>query len=169
MKIQSKSIWLVLLLLTGASTYGQATLERAVLGSSGRSFSSLGYDLESTVGQLADRSGATGQYSLSEGFQQGNLNVTNVQGQLDLFPESRVYPVPTADVLHVEPTGGGKALKTQLRLSNLSGQLIRVPENKDGAGNYRLDLSSIPAGTYLLWLKDEASGEQKSWKISKIR
>ncbi len=72
-----------------------------------------------------------------------------------------IYPNPTKGLLKIEINGGINPV--DLQLYDMSGRLLQQESNV--ASSVTLDLSRLPAGTYILRL---VSGNQKNeWKIIK--
>jgi len=70
--------------------------------------------------------------------------ITNVpEPGKDAF--AAVYPNPAKDILHVDLQSGNS--KAQITIANMAGQILYT---QDATGSIAVDLSSFPAGTYIM-------------------
>ncbi len=99
------------------------------------------------------------KYSLGSGSYKFTTNVgTSISDVKAENPNFKVYPNPTKNVVNVE---SGDQLHA-LALYNLSGAKVKSAE---AAGITRLDLSGLPAGTYLL----RANGDEGTYSAKVVK
>ena len=84
-------------------------------------------------------------------YSEGGEPTTGMAETGDAGGAVRVFPNPTAETLVVE---GVLAEDGQVRLYNQQGQLVKT--GAAGDGRTTLDVSDLPAGSYLLLCNDEA-------------
>lgn len=84
-------------------------------------------------------------------YSEGGEPTTGMAEAADANGAVRVFPNPTAETLVVE---GLLAEDGQVRLYNQQGQLVKT--GAAGDGRTTLDVSDLPAGSYLLLCNDEA-------------
>jgi hypothetical protein len=122
-----------------------------VLGSSGGTAASNSYSLTWTLGETNIHAATQGNHYLGAGFQQArkpNLTVGIFQPFVPLV-EIKAYPNPAGDFVTVESTTPGLTL----RLFDLLGRQVLSDSALNGIE--QLQLSHLPAGTYLLEVFDE--------------
>lgn len=78
------------------------------------------------------------------------------------LPTVRLAPNPVIDHLHIQLEGG--AILYQLRLTNISGQVVH---NTTIQGSTQLDLSNLHSGVYFLQIRSEQSNTWQTFKLIK--
>jgi len=103
--------------------------------------------------------------SLREEVEADTIIPMAIEPYEDKFSESTiyVYPNPTRGILKVVQTGKNAETDCELKLTNLNGQPIMLQHFK--ASEATIDLSSKPAGSYLLFIK--VGDESHQWTIIK--
>lgn len=123
----------------------------AAVGSSGGTSGSNGYSISWTLGEAATLNGLQGDLYVGAGFQQARKRSTTV-GVFSIFipsMEINVYPNPASELLTIEAA----STELNLRLCDLLGREVISSQRMNGVG--QLDLSHLPAGTYVLLAFDE--------------
>lgn len=94
--------------------------------------------------------------------QQAWLVVTPLK---DIAVEDRmlsVFPIPTIGLLHIEAEAS-----LDVQLFDIAGHRVLLTELETGRGV--MDLSLLPAGTYLLTLRNAQNGVNRTFKIAKTQ
>lgn len=102
-----------------------------------------------TLGELAVTTLKSDGYYLTQGFHQPPDGTTNVPTTLEPIALLQVRPNPVASDLVV---GIPTATAATLTLSDMLGRIVMVQEVAAGSTEVRLDLSSLPGGTYVVRL-----------------
>jgi hypothetical protein len=66
----------------------------------------------------------------------------------------KIYPNPTSGIVTLD---WGSAVRTNITVSNIIGQVL-LTETSNGRSSKDLNLSHLPAGNYIITLKDENGG-----------
>lgn len=146
---------MVLFLLGWQSLLHSQSLERQVVASGGAIGEEGGITLSWTVGEAVAGYLPGGAVSLSQGFQQGELllNPTDVE---EVFArlQVKVYPNPTAAILHLEAAEPRPEETWQVAMFSAAGRQVsggfRVWPN--GQKQFSMDVRALPAGQYYLRL-----------------
>jgi hypothetical protein len=148
------------------SAFGQAGLERQVIGLAGNSLQTAsGATLNFTVGEILTTEVNKGAASLSQGFQQVFVEkITLDASELETAPSANieVLPNPARDFLQINTD-----TPLQTTLFDLNGrQLLQQTDIENSA---QLNISAIPAGTYVLRSITATGKPAQSFKIQIIR
>ncbi len=144
---------LLLFLLPLSSTLAQS-LEKQVIGAAGSSVSNGSMSLDFTVGEVAVTTLTQTNFILTQGFHQGEMMTTSVNG-LPISVSYKISPNPTTDKLWLEITGDD--LDFYILLYNEIGQPLSLTKRHvQGVGHWQenFDLSKVSAGLYLLVFTD---------------
>lgn len=139
-------------------------MPRTVIGSNGDYYDNLLFgSLHFTVGEVAVARYQNG-LELGEGFHRAyhDLLVENKE-ILPLDWAVNVYPNPTTERIRITLPSTAVA---EAQLYNQLGQLVH--QQTDILSESELDMSQLPAGTYLLRLWDE-TGRQGTFQVLKVR
>lgn len=153
----------VLTLLLGVSAWSQS-IERAVVGSAGRTETATDLRLDWTLGEVAVQHYPSGQ--LNEGFHQPAIRV---EPYVAITPEAglfEVFPNPTGAVLHVRGELP-EAKQAFIRLLDGAGKTAGNPLQARGNFTQDLDLSGYPPGLYNLVISDAAGKVIRTERIIK--
>jgi len=165
MKIK-QTILAVLLAWGGQACIGQV-IAPEIISSSGGSFSNSNGSLSWTVGEPITETESTGNYYLTQGFQQPSIVVVSVVSNTSSAPTQSsvsVYPNPVLSSIYVQRDGN---VQLQIQLMDMNGKLIL---NKMLAqSENQLDLSVLANGMYLLKVYDAQNQFIQSLKIEKIK
>lgn len=120
-------------------------IERFTIATSGgHAVSATGKSLHGTLGEVSGSVLTNSSGSLTQGYQQLDLQVNPVYE----WPEGDpvlMYPNPTPASIMIETSGSGPY---RIELRDLLGRLLMAKTST--AQNSRLDLSTLPSQTYLL-------------------
>ena len=122
------------------------TLTPTVLSTAGTSFVNGGNVLDWTLGEPATFTLDNGTNSMTQGFHQNDLLITEVENLDNSFGVT-VFPNPTADLVQIqfEKATDNKGIE----LFSVEGKLI-FEEIKNGSAVSQINMSTYANGTYLL-------------------
>ena len=140
------SIIFLLLFCTGMKAQ---SVSADVIASAGNYFSSGGTSLSWTIGESVIETFSTSTAHLTQGFQQPVLVVSG----MDEADEVRIniFPNPTTGIINFET--GNTIEITSVNIHSLQGQLVSSFAMQENS----CDISSLPAGVYLLQIKTTQS------------
>ena len=131
--------------------------------------SSGGYGASSTanvswsIGEPVTETAVGSNARLTQGFEQPRFNLTIGMVEIEAAWSISVYPNPTADMLSVELAEDH--VDANAVLFDAAGK--RAIEQRITARRTTLDLSALPAGEYLLDLRDRMNGKRAQFTINK--
>lgn len=135
-----------------------ATLVNQVVGITGKSAALNGWQWSYTVGEVATATLAGTTRTLTQGFHQPEIAAFVSTYELD--PQAwrlKVFPNPTADRLTVQyQAQDGRLL--QATVYDLLGREHRTGITLDDPDGTSIDCAGLPAGVYLLHLRDPFRG-----------
>ncbi len=160
-----QSLFFPFLLGTYFYSCGQS-LSPEVVSSAGKYFTTSEAQLSWTLGETVTATFVAGDFHvLTQGFHQTNLIITSVK---ELAPaiNLEVFPNPTSNILQVR----WEALPEDLilELLDLQGRPLQRASLVSQSTSNQLDLSSYPAGTYLLRIRTDKQ-LIKTCQITKIK
>jgi hypothetical protein len=164
-------IFLFCILYNSFSVQAQTTLGRQVVAAAGENTVTPQISLSWTAGEAVVGSAAGGAQMLHQGFQQSAIQVVSTEeAALRERLALRLYPNPTASVLHIERLGDADSA-WNIRVYSSDGQHFPVPNSILVAGIPLLsvDLSELPAGHYFLQVQGEKPGEAGTVSFQKVR
>lgn len=148
-----------------ASTFGQAGLERQVIGLAGNSLQTTsGATLDFTMGEALINEHQNGTASIAQGFHQIMVAKTTLHGsalETALVADVQVFPNPAHDVLQINT--GTPILAT---LFDLKGRQVLQPISVET--NASLLINTLPSGTYFLRSITSNGTPLQSFKIQII-
>lgn len=138
-----KQIFIQLILLFSVMSFGQ-TIDREVITASGGYHTTDNSALSWTLGDLAVETYISNSLILSQGFQQGHLNVNAVEN-IDTGFTLKAYPNPVKDILIIETQAPDKR---DYQIIDANGRII-----ENGIMifyPFELDFTNRPSGIYFL-------------------
>ncbi|MCK6648717.1 MAG: T9SS type A sorting domain-containing protein [Bacteroidia bacterium] len=139
---------LFLFLILGCKLSYSQTLSPEVISSSGTSMTDGTTTLEWTLGEPVTATLDNTQNTLSQGFHQTNIFVTNIPNTV--VTGLSVFPNPTIDIVNVQFSSNQK--NTVVELYSVEGKLLE--KHAVNSRNLELNLSTYPAGSYFLRIND---------------
>ena len=106
---------------------------------------------------------------LTQGFQQPE-QIDTITGTFSASPEQwelKIFPNPAGDILHLQ-IASTRARSLAVSIWNIPGQLVSPLYELSTGGTTSLDVSTLPAGTYILQIKDE-NAQQHAVKFVKAK
>ena len=136
--------------------------EIETISAGGGSSKNENLELSWTLGQLVIATGELNENSVTQGFHQTIITVTNLNDDLNGI-QLNVFPNPVEEVLIIE-FPEGKDLEYSIYNENgemvISGKLTDVRNS--------INISQLNRGTYILYVKDQRTSKLNSYKISKL-
>lgn len=130
-----------------ASTFGQAGLERQVIGLAGNTLQTTsGATLDFTMGEALVSEHQNGKASIAQGFHQIMVAKTTLHAsalESALVADVQVFPNPAQDVLQINTD-----TPIHAALFDLNGRVVLAQTAIETTQN--LEISSLPSGTYFL-------------------
>lgn len=161
-------------LLINVSVKAQS-IQRAVIGSAGKTQTAGVITLRSTIGEVFTKTMSKSALTLQQGFQHGNLTLARMENNEVPSTESStstiteialtIYPNPTTDVVHIQSKNEG----TQLRYLVLDAEGKTVREQSGEGKEDLIDFTSLASGTYFLIAIDNEQQQRSSYKIIKSK
>ncbi len=145
-----RQIIFISILCSSLISYGQS-LEREVISTAGAHPSNLSGSLSWTVGELVTRTVMSTNNTLTQGFQQGDLEIISMIDNNETNTTLNVYPNPVQTKLFIESS----ASTAQFQLLNIHGKVIQKGEIKDHTKE--IDFSDLPSGIYILKINNRVS------------
>ena len=149
-----------------ASSFGQAGLERQVIGLAGNTLQTpSGASLQFTLGEAVVSEHHNGLGSISQGFHQIIVEKTTLDAaapESALVADIQVFPNPAQHFLQINTN---QAL--QATLFDLNGRQILPQISVESSAN--LQLSTLPTGTYILRSISSTGTPLQDFKIQIIR
>lgn len=162
-------VLLILSCFCGHSAQAQLTMDRQVISSGGGQHLSGMLELSHTLGETGARSAVSGVLYLNAGFQQGEPRSpgTNLHEiPTAELPLMSVFPNPTADHLTLQIVDFNHE-KLAYQLFDMQGKLLN--NEKIVTGQTTLNLSLLPAATYLLHVLNQDNRIIRSFKVIKTQ
>ena len=149
-----------------ASAFGQAGLERQVIGLAGNTLQTTsGATLDFTVGETIVTEENNGAANLSQGFHQIIVEKTTLSAstlETALAANVQVFPNPAQDFLQVNTD-----TPIHVTLFDLKGRQVLQQTNIQTSAS--LNVSALPTGTYLLRSITSDGKPAQSFKIQIVR
>jgi len=138
--MQKKTLMLMLVLFTAVIS----TKAQEVVSSSGNYQETSNGSLSWTIGEPITETKSNGN-TLTQGFQQSRLTVTNISEIKPADISVSIFPNPTNEFITIKVS---EAQDYTVQLFNLNGQLLT--EQKSNNTEERIDMMPYTNGTYLL-------------------
>lgn len=123
------------------------SIDRQVFAAGGDYFEATSTNIAWTLGELAIGNYTVGSLFLTQGFHQGNMEVTSIRGAQPEFA-LKAYPNPVVDILIIET----EKPNLEFRLVDVQGNIMET--GTIHATSYELDLGTYPSGIYFLWVEE---------------
>jgi len=123
-------------------------ITQSVVSTAGGNVQNDTYTNSWTIGEVITETFSMESYTLSQGFQQGNLVVNWIGENVPPEFQIKAYPNPVKDVIIVELQNQGLGYQ----LINIKGRVIQ--NGIFFSIQDQIDFTDIPSGTYFLKVKD---------------
>ena len=140
--IMNKYFFLFLLAIS-VTAYSQ-DLPQQVVGSAGDQHTNASASVSWTVGEVSTATLRSSSVTLSQGFQQGNLTISNLVEQDMLDFNLKAYPNPVIDILILETD----EKQQRYQVINMQGDVVL--NGNITAVLQEIDFTNLPNGVYLL-------------------
>lgn len=147
-----KKIYSVVLSLFTLTAWSQ-NIPMQVVAAGGGYFENTGagISISFTIGEVAYTTLTSGNYILSQGFQQGNLFATSIDKPVNTVNDIAVYPNPASDYVKVRVDIPNLSGRATYDLHDITGKKLITKEfNIETSVPVELSLSDIRPGIYLL-------------------
>ncbi len=160
-----KKIILTLSFLVVAFIGSSQTIERQVVASGGETYSGSNYIVSSTIGEPITGTATSSTYILSQGFQQGTFTASSLDEKVSV--NYKIYPNPVTSILNIE-LSTVKQTSLHINIYDMRGALVST-QSVDFSGETiaNSDFSTLPAGTYVVKISDNANNVVQSLQVVK--
>ena len=141
-----KKLLLFILIAIPLLAKGQS-VDRQVTAGGGDYFEATSTNIAWTLGELAVGNYIMGDLLFTQGFQQGNMEVTSI-GDIQAEFALKAYPNPVLDILIVET----EKQDLNYRLIDIYGKVLE--NGTIETSSFELDFTSYPSGIYFLWVDE---------------
>lgn len=162
-----KAILIPLFIMAIAMSVKGQSLAPTVLSSAGGYFDNGSVSLSWTLGEVAVTTISSGNYVLTQGFQQSKLTITGVR-ELDLNWSLEAYPNPVQDQLRVK-FSIDRTNDFEIEVMDMTGKSMRI-YRFDGLVNgteLEIDFTGFTQGIYLLNIRTTDRSISKTVRIQK--
>lgn len=137
------------ILLVALFLGGNFISAQELVTTSGETFSNITYQMSFSLGETLTETLFSEEYTLTQGFQQGNLTVTSIVDPVQTGFSVSVYPNPVQNHLTIETD----VQEAKYRIINLLGEIVKTGHITETA--LQIDFSDLSNGTYLLNVKGQ--------------
>ncbi len=140
------------------------SLSPQIISSSGTSFTNGSNQLDWTLGEPTTSTLNDGTNALTQGFHQGNLNITSVDNFDDTYGLT-IFPNPAIDLIQIQFDMSNE--NNLIELYSAEGKLLLTQSS-----NYKtlcqIDMSKYDIGTYLIKINNKNT-KGRSYRIVKLK
>lgn len=162
---------LILAVSFAAFSYAQEyNIGMQVVASAGGYFNSTsaGLSMSWTLGEVAYTTLTSGEYMLTQGFQQGNLFTTDVEKPDLSSSDMKIYPNPASLEFFIKGNSTSVKGKTTVEVYDITGRKVITKElNLEENEPYRIPIAELKAGIYMVRVSVESSKALKVFKLIK--
>ena len=138
-----------------------------VVATAGNSSMASGVQLDWTIGEVAIATRQTASFIVTEGIHQPDYIITSENEIEAQFGEIRIFPNPTAEMLHFEiHQQSSKEIK--LSLTDVLGKAIFEKNYKEEFVRDLFSTADLPAGVFILTISDMNNYRSTAYQIIKI-
>lgn len=137
------------------------SIDRSVVASSGEEFTTSVGIIANTIGEPVTATLVGGNATLTQGFHQGNINITSIREQIT-ENDILVYPNPTSDMVQVNFDGE----RSIWQLHTMDGKIVN--EGILVRGTNSIDVQDLSQATYFLTVSGK-DNNRNTYRIQKIR
>lgn len=142
-KITMNNTFFLFLLALSVNVFSQ-DIPQHVIGTAGDHYSNVTAAVSWTVGEAATATLTNSTVTLTQGFQQGNLTVSNLAKQVMADFLLKAYPNPVLDILILET----EEQQHMYQVINMQGEVVLNGEIN--SAKEEIDFTDLPSGVYLL-------------------
>jgi hypothetical protein len=131
-------------------TINAQSISQDLVCTAGDSFTNDTYQLDWSIGELVTETYTVSQITLTQGFHQGDLLVTNIdENTSSEFLNIKAFPNPTKDLINL--SGYENHSDLQFTISDLSGKVLQ--NGKILSENEQLNFSNYSVGMYFITIQ----------------
>ncbi len=163
-----KKIFTIIFALSVSATMAQ-DIAMQVVASAGGYFenTNAGISMSWTLGEVAYTTLSSSEYIITQGFQQGDLFSTDIENPDITTSDIKIYPNPASVEVSIVSSSQNKGNST-IELFDITGRrvdhrIVKLEENSP----YRLPVSSLKPGIYLIKITFDSSKSTKVFKLIK--
>jgi len=153
----------ILLTITFSSIGFISFGQQEIVASSGEHFSSANTEMSFTIGEPIITTSTSQNTTLTQGFQQSNLEITTINEKVVDDIAVDVFPNPVVDLITISNTNNKEGLS--VRLMDLNGKVIEYDQLNATKQEY--NLSNLQTGVYLVEVLNSENLSIKTFKIIK--
>ncbi len=159
--------FLIILFCLYSTNSNSQGISPEIIAATGDSFQNSTIQLDLTLGELAVSSMHNLNMKLTQGFHQPRYFISSVNEFSTVLSSIKVFPNPTPDDILVE-LSFDQQKSIQITIVDVNGKLIFEKAIVDKQINEHIELGSVPAGSYFLYLLIENDKYPLTYKIQKI-
>lgn len=169
----NRKLFYFFLLFTFSLTYSNLlkaqSISPSVIATTGNYSVSGGYSLSSTTGELVVPTFTNSTYVLTQGFQQPNKKLLNVDDYSNEIFNVSIFPNPFADNFNIEISNANHD-NFIIEIFDLLGQRLNnnfILNDVNGTTKFEINTESLPIAVYMLRISTNDNKFQKVIKINK--
>jgi len=162
-----KLLTLVIFCIAIANSGLGQSITRELISSTGDYFSNNDYSISWSLGEPLTETYSSGDYTLSQGFHQGDYLVIPPSKIKEEFKgiKIQVFPNPVSDYMIIDFKDVGKNNFYTIKLFTSNGKLVLTQEVTPYLNHKRINLSEINSGIYIL--KVIINNQSQTFKLIK--
>lgn len=161
--MRRRTLPLLIPLLAGPACLAQSTSPE-VFTTDGGFGTTPQAQLSWTIGEPVTETATGGGNTLTQGFQQPELEISTALPESDPAWSAAVYPNPTASLVRIDLSETPQ--DATINVFSTNGELVMSERMRDQS--QVLDVTRLAAGNYVLDLRDEATGRRARFNLNKI-
>jgi len=164
-----KHFFTLILTLSMLAGYSQEVAMQVLAAAGGYYLNAgAGMSLSWTLGEPAYTTLTSSEVILTQGFQQGNLLGTEIEKPVAGKGDIRVYPNPASSEVNIAVTLPNAEGRATVEVYDIAGRMVKSTSAvMVGHEPYRLDVSNLPSGIYLLRVATESPAAVRVVKLVK--
>lgn len=159
--MRRRTLPLLIPLLAGSACWAQSTSPE-VFTTDGGFGTTPQAQLSWTIGETVTETATGGGNTLTQGFQQPELEISTALPESDPAWSAVVYPNPTRSMVRIDLSEVPQ--NATVNVLSMKGALVMSERMRDMS--LVLDVSGLAAGLYVLDLRDEAAGRRARFNLS---
>ncbi len=136
-----------------------------LISTAGNYFTNSEYQLEWTVGEVITEQFSSDEFVLTQGFQQGDVEVTAINEISSENFDIKIFPNPATDFLSV--VSNEKNIDFKISISDITGKKIINLSEKNISNTFQINISDLTSGIYFLKIVSSLNKNLKIYKIIK--
>ncbi len=158
---------MTLIMVIAAMHAGAQIITPEVIASGGGSYENDYAFMDVTIGEVVTETMISGNYILTNGFQQGHYNIDFIENNQNIEMEIQVYPNPANEHLFLS-LNASTPLMLQYHLCDLTGRVILHGHVSSSEKINKVNIQSLVPGTYYISFLKDGRQISRSFKIIKM-